>query len=138
MAKYVIKDPHLTLGGTDYSTYVESVEIQTDADDVDLTTGGSAGWHEGGQGIKRGTVVFNLRMDADQAIFDAALWTAYTGTGTLTFVVRRSAGTALGTDNPKYSGTLLVTQAGVSYKVGAAFEKSFSLPTSGAITRATA
>jgi hypothetical protein len=137
--KTVVKDPHLILGGNNVSTYVESVEWPAEAEVVDLTTGGSNGWFEAGQGIRRANCTFMLRMDEDQALFDALIWAVFiSATPTWTFEARRSASVALSTANPKYTGTLLVSQGGLSLKVGGAFEKSFTLPFIGAITRATA
>jgi len=138
MAKVVIKNPYLSLGGTDYSAYVESVELPLEAEDVDLTTGGSAGWHEGGQGIKRGNVTFNLRMDSDMSGFNAAIFAVFNHATVNTWAFEiRQQNAAVSTTNRKYTGTLLVIQAGLSLKVGGAFEKSFTLPTTAAVAEAT-
>lgn len=138
MAKIVIKAAYLALGGTDYSAQCDSIELTVEADDVAVTNFGSGGWKESLQGIKNATLNFQLKQDADLSGFDAAVWAVliHATTNTLAFEVRQSSG-SVSTANPKFTGSTLVIQSGVSLKLGEAFGRSFAWPVTGAVTRAT-
>lgn len=134
--KTVIKDPYFALNSVDYSAQIESIELPEEADEVDQTNGGSGGNREVDQGIRRATLTVNLKLDADMALV-TVLENAYrSATPTLPFEVRRSQA-AVGATNPKWTGTLVVTQAGISLQVGQGFNRSLSLPVTGAVAFAT-
>lgn len=139
MAKKVVKAAYLALGGTDYSAQIKGVELQIDAPEVDVTNMGSGGWNETLQGIKSGSLRIDFIKDADLSGLDAAIWAAITGSsGQLAFEVRLDSG-AVAPANPKYTGTVSITQwMPVAGQVGAAFGGQVTWPTTGAITRATA
>lgn len=109
MAKTVIKGGYFTLGGQDYSAFVDSVELQVEIAEGNTTNYAGNGWEEFLAGMKSFQLSVNWKKDADLSTIDAALWTAIEGaTGTLAFALRHSSG-AIATTNPEYQGTVLVT-----------------------------
>lgn len=138
MAKIVIKAAYVDLGGTQYDAQVKSAELSFDAPEVDVSNMDSGGWAEILQGIRSGKLSIEFVKDADLSGLDSAVWTAATGAGTLTFEIRLQDA-AVGATNPKYTGTVVVTQwSPVGGKVGDAFGGSVTWPVTGAITRAIA
>lgn len=138
MAKKIIKAAYLSLGGTDYSANIKSAELAMDADEVETTTFGDAGNKTYLQGLRGAKLTVELLLDSDLSGLDAALYAAYihATTNTLAFELR-SDSAAVGSTNPKWTGTVIVTQYGPMVKVGEAHGRSLSFTATGAVTRAT-
>lgn len=138
MAKKVIKAAYVALGGTDYSAYMKSAELAMEADEVDTTTFGDAGNKTYLQGLRGAKLTMETLLDADLSGLDAALYTAYNhaSSNTLTFEVRADSG-SVSTSNPKWTGSVIVTQYGPMLKLGEASGRSLSFTVTGAVTRAT-
>ena len=139
MAKQVIKNAFLTLGGTDYTAQIESIELSVEADKQVVTNMDSAGWEESLQGIKSGSITVAMKMDADLSGFFAALWAVFIHATTNTWAaVLKREDAATSASNKSYSFSVLVTQAGLNLSVGQAFGRSFTFPITGAVTAADA
>lgn len=139
MAKQVIKNAFLTLGATDYTAQIESIELSVEADKQVVTNMDSAGWEESLQGIKSGSLTVNMKMDADLSGFFAALWAVFIHATTNTWAaVLKREDAATSAANKKYTFNVLVTQAGLNLSVGQAFGRSFTFPITGAVTPADA
>lgn len=135
MAAIALTDAYLTLNATNLSTYVQSIELNVDVEDLDTTTmGNTAKKHQGG--LRSGSLTINFVQDFAVGALDATLWPLL-GT-VVNFEVRPTSG-AVSTSNPKYTGQVLVSQWNpVSNGVGELATVSVTFPTSGPVTRATA
>lgn len=138
MAKTVVKAAFLSLGGTDISAQCDSIELSFDAAKVTTTNFASSGWEESLQGIRNATLNFQLKMDSDLSGIEKTIWDTaiHATTNTLTFEVRRDAA-VVGATNPKWTGTVIVLQAGPVLKLGEALGRSYAWSVTGAVTRAT-
>lgn len=138
MAKQVLLLSYVNIGGTDLSGYCSKCELSVESEEKDITTFGSAGWHENLGGIKSGALALTFKQDVAVGLIDSIMWGFFTGTNVQTFEVRLN-NSAASTSNPKYTGSVLVRQWNpISGSVGDVAEVSVTYPTTGAITRATA
>jgi predicted secreted protein len=137
MAKQIIQNPVVIIGTGTVSSNCAQVTISLTAEDVDTTNFGSAGWKERTGGLKDGSVSFEWQQDYAAAAIDATFFPLL-GTQ-VAFEVRPASTAAVGSGNPKYSGTLLVTEySPVDSAVGDLATFSTTWPTVGAVARATA
>lgn len=138
MAKKVIKNAFFSLGGTDISGQLDSIEFQVQADEVEVTNFDSAGWQEVLQGIKKGSINLNFKADADLSGIHKTIWDAFVHatTNTLAYVLKQDDATVT-TANPQFSGNVLVKDYMLNLQLGQAFGGQMSFPLSGAPTRAT-
>jgi predicted secreted protein len=137
MAKIVIQNPQVTLAGGTVSANVAQCTIALEADDVETTNFGGAGWRERIGGLKAGTVSFDFHQDYAAASIDATVFPLLGGTAAVT--VRPHGTAAPGSATPQYSFTALVTEySPIDSAVGDLATFSVSWPITGAVTRATA
>jgi hypothetical protein len=136
MAKQVLLQSYISIGGTDLSAYCSKIELNVEVEEKDTTTFGSAGWHENLGGIKSGSLALTFKQDVAASALDSILWPLF---GTVATFETRLNSSAVGTSNPKYTGSALVRQHNpIAGSVGDVAEFSVTFPTTGAITRATA
>lgn len=136
MAKMVLLASYVSLNATDLSSYARKVELTAEVEDKDVTTYGSLGWKEVLGGLKSGELSIEFLQDVAAAAIDSIMWPLL-GT-VVTFEVRLDQA-AVGTSNPKYTGSVLVNGWNpLEGSVGDEASVSVGYPTSGAITRATA
>lgn len=137
MSKFVVTTTAVTLNGVDLSSSCARAELVINAAEVDVTDFGSGGFTEIIGGLKSGTVSLDFHSD-----FGAGgvsnLFTPLVGTlGTVTLVAGN--GTAASATTPEFTATVLINSfTPVAGAVGDLSTFSVSLPTSGAITFATA
>ena len=132
----VLLASYLAINSVDLSSYANKIELTTEVEEKDVTTFGSSGWKEVLGGIKSAGLAITFQQDVAASALDSQIW-ALLGTVT-TFEVRLS-NAAVGTSNPKYTGSTLVSKWNpISGSVGDDAEVSVQWPTSGAVTRATA
>ena len=139
MATYVITAGFVSLGGTDVSAYVKSCSLELNADPVEFTNMASSGAREYKIGLKAGTlnVEFNQDFANTATLPDQKLWGIF-NTGTNVTFELRGTSSAVGTANPKYTGSVVpVNYSPLTGSVGDASTTSISWPTSGAVSRAT-
>lgn len=137
MAKIVIQNPVVTLAGGTVSANVAQCTISMEADDVEVTSFGTAGWRERIGGLRSGTVSFDFHNDYAAGAIDSIVFPLHGGTAAVT--VRPGGTAAVGTANPEYRFTALVTEySPIDSAVGDLATFSVSWPITGAITRATA
>lgn len=136
MPKMVLLAEYVSIAGNDLSTYTNKAELAVEVEDKDVTTYGSLGWKEVLGGLKSGTMALEFKQDFAATKLDSIMWPLF---GTVVAFEVRSDQAAVGTSNPKYTGSLLVKQWNpVTGSVGDDATASVSYPTSGAVTRATA
>lgn len=137
MAKQTITNPVIILAGGTYSSNCAKVTINLTADDVETTNFGSGGWKERVGGLKDGSISFDWHNDYAAGALDSIIFPLL-GTQ-VAFEVRPASTAAAGSSNPKYSGTLLVTEySPVDSAVGDLATFSTTWPTVGAVSRGTA
>jgi len=137
MAKFVVKDPVVVVGGSTVTASCASATISLEADDVETTSFGTDGWRTRIGGLKSGTVDFEFHQDFASGGVDALLFPLLGGTAA---VAIRPGGTAVvGTTNPEYRFDVLVSEySPMDSAVGDLATVSVSFPITGAVTRATA
>ena len=139
MATFVLTAEYLALSGTDVSSYVRSCTLELNADNPEFSNMASAGSREYKIGMKSGTlnVEFNQDYANSASATDQLLWGIWNTGSNVTFEVRPTS-SAVGTANPKYTGSVVpVNYPAVGGAVGDAATVSISWPTSGAVSRAT-
>jgi hypothetical protein len=136
MAKSVITGRYVSLAGTEISSNLAGVSLELTAEEIDSTSLGSAGWREIQSGLKSGSITFNFMQDYGAGGIDSLLYPLL-GTNA-TVVVRAGTGTASAT-NPAYTAVVVVSNyVPVSGSIGDLDTFDITLPTTGAVTRATA
>lgn len=136
MAFMVLTTEYVDLDSNDLSDYANKAELTVEVDEKDVTTYGSAGWKEVIGGLKSGTLAIEFKQDFASTALDDILWPLF-GT-VVTFEVRPTSA-AMGADNPKWTGSVLIKELKpIQGGVGDEASMSVSFPTSGAVTRAVA
>jgi hypothetical protein len=135
MAKQTLLASYVTLGGVDYSNSCSKIELSVEVDTKEATTFGSGGWAENLGGIKSAELSLTFKQDVAASAIDSVIWPLLGLT--TTFEVRLN-NSAVGTSNPKYTGTVLVNSwSPINGGVGDLAEVEVGWPTTGAVVRAT-
>jgi hypothetical protein len=135
MAKFAATDHKITVGGVDFSTSLNSVELSQEADDIETTAFGSS-WRTRIGGLKQASLTLNFMQDFGASSVDATLNPLLGSIATV--VIVPTSGTVTAT-NPSYTMTALVTQySPFASSVGDIASFSVSWPVTGSVTRATA
>ncbi len=135
MAKFVLTAGYAALNGTDLSAYCSNIQLQIEAESKDTTTFGSSGWHEELSGIKSASLALTFKQDVAASAIDSIMWPLF---GTVVTFEVRATQSAVGTSNPKYSGSVNIRQWNpISGSVGDTAEVSVSYPATGTVSRAT-
>jgi hypothetical protein len=134
MAKLVLTNANITIGGTDVSANVASVQIETSVDEVETTAFGPGNGKTRVGGLLDTTISLSMHND-----YSAIEGLVYPLIGSTTTVVVKPNGTAVSTANPSYSATILVTGwSAVNGAVGELNTVDVSWPVSGTVTKAVA
>jgi len=133
MAKLVLTDSNITLGGTDISSYVAAVTVSSTAAEVETTAFGSGAVTRVG-GLKDNSVTLSIHQD-----FPTIEGLVYPLIGSTATIVVKPNGTATSSTNNSYTGTVLVTEwTPVNGAVGELNTADVTWPISGTWTRGTA
>ena len=133
MAKLVLTNANITIGGTDVSANVASVQIETSVDEVETTAFGDTGKTRVG-GLLDTTI--SLSMHNDYSVIEGLMFPLI---GSTTTIVVKPNGTAVSTANPSYSAVCLVNSwSPVNGAVGELASVDVSFPVSGIVTKAVA
>jgi hypothetical protein len=117
MAKFVWKNPQITVNGQDISNYVHEVSVETSRADVDVT-GFQAANTEHLAGLGDAQITMTVYQDFGAAAIDALLWPLSTSNTPFTVAVRAAVGAKSAT-NPEYSmQALLLNYNPISGAVG--------------------
>lgn len=135
MAAFALINEYLAVNAVNFTTLsmVKSATLTVDVAQLDPTAMGDS-WVEALGGLKSGSLAVTFNDDYAASSIDQTLWPIL-GT-VVTFEVRPDAGTVSST-NPKYTGSVLISQHALGGTVGDLASKQLTWPTSGAITRAT-
>ena len=130
MAKLVLTDANITLNSTDISSNVASVTLSSSAAEVETTAFGQGAVTRVG-GLKDNSVTLALHND-----YSAVEGLVYPLIGATATIVIKPNGTAVGTANPSYTATVLVTEwTPVNGAVGELATADVTWPISGTITK---
>lgn len=133
MAKLVLTDANITLGGTDISSDVAAVTLTSSAAEVETTAFGQGAVTRTG-GLKDNSVTLEIHQE-----YSSIEGLVYPLIGSTATIVIKPNGTAVGTANPSYTATVLVTEwTPVNGAVGELNTADVTWPVSGTVTKATA
>jgi hypothetical protein len=137
MARIVLTDAYVVVNSVDLSDHINSVEIAQSFDSVETTAFGDSGRTRTG-GLEDSSVTLSFHQDFAAASVDATI--APLVGGTASFEIRAvGTATAVSATNPKYTGTVLVTEWNpISGGVGELSTADVTWPVSGQVTRGTA
>jgi len=134
MAKFAATDYVVTIGTSDFSTNLNSVELSQEADDLETTAFGSS-WRTRIGGLKQASLTLNFMQDFAAGSVDATLNPLLGSIATV--VIKPTSGTVTET-NPSYTMTALVTQySPFASSVGDIATLSVTWPVSGSVVRGT-
>lgn len=135
MAKTVLTDASITIGGVDLSDHIEQVAFSVDVDEPESTAFGGNGWRSKEPGLKEGSISLTFHQDFAASEVDATIWPLI-GTKAA-FVIKPTSGAVTAT-NPSYSGNVIVgTYSPLDGSIGDLSKTSATWGVDGAITRAT-
>jgi hypothetical protein len=134
MARTVLTDAYIKIGSTVFSDLIASIEFNDEAEEISTTAFGDTGQRRVG-GLRDQSISLDFHVDFDPAEVDATIGALVGGTAAIEFAPK---GTAIGTANPKWSGSVLVTEWGWGGAVGELATKSVTWPVDGVLTRGTA
>lgn len=135
MAKIVIIDATLSLGGTDYSEQVKSITLTIDVDTPEVTNMESLGWKELLPGLKGWQLSVDFVKDADLSGLDAAMTTALLAGSLVAMLAKHRTGT-VSTSIAEWQGNLLINQwTPLGNAVGEPYGASYTWQGTGALTR---
>ena len=131
----VLTNAQVTVNGVDLSNHVDSVEVQTNVDDVDITAMGASA-HQHAPGLRNDKITVNFLQDFAASSVDATLFPLLGNTGFTVKVV--PVNTTVSTTNPSYTATcVLFTYSPLSGKVGERSDTSVEFQATGLIVKAT-
>jgi len=133
MARTVLTNVHVKVAGVDFSDYIASIEFSDEADEIETTAFGQTGRTRVG-GLRDQSVSLDFHQNFDPAEVDATIGALVGGTAAIEFLPK---GSAVGTANPKFSGSVLVSEWGFGGGVGELATISVTWPVDGVLARGT-
>lgn len=135
MTAFSMTDCYIAINGVDRSSYIKSVTVHVEANELDSTDFADAGWTVPITGMKSGNVQLTFNQDMASSAIDSIMWGLLWST--TTFEIRASNSVVSGS-NPKYTGSFLCKEwTPITGSVGDLAEVSVTYPLSGALSRAT-
>lgn len=136
MAKQVATNVVFKVNGVDLSAYVASVSLSSSVAEVTTTSFGSGGNVERVGGLRDNSVTVSFMQDFVGASVENTIYPLIGGTVACELLPN---GTAVGTANPKFTWSSLVTDwQPVNGAVGELFTADVTWPITGAVAKATA
>lgn len=134
MAVFAFTDAYVSVGGTDLSDWVKSVQIEISVDELETTAMGATNKTRIA-GLKDWSVSIEFNEDYAAAAVDATLWPLL---GTVAAVEVRPTSGSRSATNPGYNGNILVSKLPVvGGAVGDLAKRSVQWPAAGALSRST-
>lgn len=134
MAVVALLSEFVSINAVNLSDHVRAATLAVEASALDSTAMGDD-WTEVTGGLKSGTLTIEFLDDFAASNVDATLWPTF---GTVVAFEVRIDDAAVSATNPKYTGSVFIQQHSVGGSLNEMAMKSLTLPTSGAVTRATA
>lgn len=137
MAKFKWSDAFLSVGGTDLSDHVESIQLNYTSEMLDATCMGDSG-RAYVEGFADWTLSVTFRQDFDAASVDATLFPLI-GAGSSAIIIRPTSA-VVGATNPEFTGNAFLTSydGPVSGSVNTIANASSSFQGTGGLARAVA
>lgn len=137
MARIVLTDVGVVLGGIDLSDHIASVEISQNFDEVETTAFGNAG-RTRVAGLEDSSLSLSFHQDFASANVEATIAPLVGGTTSFVLAPLGTAVAASGTA-PRYSGTVLITEwTALNGAIGELSTADVTWPVVGVVTRGTA
>lgn len=136
MATFVETNLYVSIGGTDYSDWVEAATLKIGRDEIDFTNAGSAGYKEFKTGFAEGSLDITFQQDFASSGLTQDLYSKVIAGAAVTIIVAANSSTA-STSNPTYSGSFLPPQLDLLGQVTAKATHSTTWKLTGSITVAT-
>jgi len=137
MATFLSNGVQLTVNSVDLSTYVSSVTISQEFDQLEVTAMGDGG-HKYIAGLENSSISIDFNADFAASKVNQTIGGATAGNGligtTTTLTIKPAAG-ATSASNPLYTATCLVSQWPQVYNVGELATVSVTWPVSGTIAK---
>jgi len=134
LAKFVSTDFNIQIGGTDFSTSINSVTLDVSVEEQETTAFGNNSRTRIG-GLKDGSVSLDFHQDFGSAAVDATLWPLL---GSTVEIIIAPTSDAVSATNPSYTFNALVTQyQPFANAVGELATLSVSWPVTGDVVRGT-
>jgi hypothetical protein len=130
----VLTNVHVKIAGVDFSDYIASIEFSDEAEEIETTAFGQTGRTRVG-GLRDQSLSLDFHQNFDPSEVDATIGALVGGTAAIEFLPK---GSAVGTANPKFTGSVLVTEWGFGGGVGELATVSVTWPVDGVLTRGTA
>jgi hypothetical protein len=135
MAKIVLTDAKVTINSVNLSDHINSITLETKDDIVETTAFGSTAKTRVA-GLVDNSVTLDFMQDFAAANVEA---TIYPLIGTTTTIVVQPTSSAVGTTNPTYTFTALISEwSPLKGGIGQLATASVTWPISGTITKAVA
>lgn len=134
MARTVLTNAYIKIATVDFSDLIASIEFSDEAEEISTTAFGDTGQRRVG-GLRDQSISLDFHVDFDPSEVDDVIGAAVGGTVAIEFAPK---GTAIGSTNPKWSGSVLVSEWGWGGGVGELATKSVTWPVDGVLTRGTA
>lgn len=136
MPKMVLLAEFLSINSNTLNEFTKKAELTVEVEEKDVTNYASLGWKEVIGGLKSAELSCEFLQDFAATKLDAIMWPLL---GTVVPFEVRADQAAVGTSNPKYTGSILINGWNpLTGSVGDEATVSLGFPTSGAVTRATA
>ena len=133
MAKLVLTNPSITVGGIDLSNHCSSITLDTKYDIVETTAFGSTAKTRVA-GLADNSVTIDFMQDFGSSSVEA---TIYPLLGTATSIVIKPVSGTTTTTNPQYTVSAVVSEwTPLKGSIGALATASVTWPVSGTITKA--
>ena len=133
MAKLVLTNPSITIGGVDLSDHINNVTLDTKYDIVETTAFGSTAKTRVA-GLADNSVTIDFMQDFEASSVEA---TIYPILGTATSIVIKPVAGTTTTTNPQYTISAVVSEwQPLKGGIGQLATASVTWPVSGAITKA--
>ena len=134
MSRLVLTNVHCKINNVDLSDHIASIEIAQSWDDVETTAFGDSG-RTRVAGLQDSTITLDFHQDFAAGEVDATISPLVGGTASFYIV---PDGTAVTATNPKYTGTVLITEwTPLAGSVGDLATVSVTWPVSGVVARGT-
>ncbi|MGP4084178.1 phage tail tube protein [Streptomyces sp. KR55] len=136
MPKMVLLAEYLSINANVLNTFTKKAELTVEVEEKDVTNYASLGWKEVVGGLKSAELSCEFLQDFAATQLDAIMWPLL---GTVVPFEVRADQAAVGTSNPKYTGSILINGWNpLTGSVGDEATVSLGFPTSGQVLRATA
>jgi hypothetical protein len=136
MPKMVLLAEYLSINSNVLAEYTKKAELTVEVEEKDVTNYASLGWKEVLGGLKSAELSCEFLQDFAATELDSIMWPLL---GQVVPFEVRADQAAVGTSNPKYTGSILINGWNpITGSVGDEATVSLGFPTSGAVTRATA